>query len=247
MIRSFFRALGTALLIAGMALILDALLTVVWQEPISYAYAKVVSGQVDDQLGELEAQGPGSSEVAALEALATRDQRIAYLARSVRRRVGPGEPIARISIPKIKLKRTVVNGTDTASLRKGPGLIESTELPGLGGTTAIAGHRTTYGAPFHDIDRLRKGDKIVVGTPYGNFVYAVDRKRIVKPTDTWVLERIGRERLVLSACHPLYSAAQRIIVFGELVRYRPPSKGKWASVLQAKPTGSLAAAPSASG
>ncbi len=165
----------------------------------------------------------------------------------MRRRVGEGEPIARVSIPKLGLGRTVVNGTDTAALRRGPGLIESTELPGLGGTTAIAGHRTTYGAPFHDIDKLRKGDTIVVGTPYGNFVYAVDRTRIVKPTDTWVLERIGRERLVLSACHPLYSAAERIIVFAEFVRYRPPSKGKWAKVLQAQPTGSLAATPTASG
>lgn len=247
MIRSFFRAMGTALLIAGMALILDALLTVVWQEPLSYAYAKVVSGQADDQLGQLEAQGPGSAEAAALEALATRDQRIAYLARSVRRRVGEGKPIARVSIPKLKVKRTVVNGTETADLRKGPGLIESTELPGLGGTTAIAGHRTTYGAPFHDIDKLRKGDRIVVGTPYGNFVYAVSRTRIVKPTDTWVLERIGRERLVLSACHPLYSAAERIIIFAEFVRYRPPSKGKWAKVLQAQPTGSLVATPTTPG
>lgn len=243
MIRRFFRSLGTALLIAGVALILDAVLTVVWQEPLSYAYAAVLRGQVDDELGQLEDGGPAAGELAALEALQTRDQRIAFLARSVRRRVGEGQPIARIAIPKIRLKRTVVNGTDTDDLRRGPGLISSTELPGLGGTTAVAGHRTTYGAPFHDIDKLRKGDKIVVGTPYGDFVYRVDRTRIVKPTDTWVLERIGRERLVLSACHPLYSAAQRIIVFSELVRYRPPTKGRWAKVLAATGGGSLSATP----
>ena len=244
MIRQFIRSLGTALLIAGVALILDAVLTVVWQEPLSAAYSMVVRGKLDDELGQLNAEGPAASETAALEALATREQRIAYLARSIRRRVGYRQPIARISIPKIHVKHVVVNGTDHAALRKGPGLIESTEMPGLGGTTAVAGHRTTYGAPFHSIDKLKKGDKIVIGTPYGNFVYAVERHRIVKPTDTWVLDRIGRERIVLSACHPLYSAAQRIIVFGKLVRYRPPSKGPWAKVLQAKPTGSLATTPS---
>ncbi|MBO9532396.1 MAG: class E sortase [Solirubrobacteraceae bacterium] len=243
MIRRFIRSLGTALLIAGVALILDAALTVVWQEPVSAAYSMVVSGKLDDELADLDTEGPAASEAAVLQALATRDQRIAYLARSLRRRVDYGEPIARISIPKLKLKKAVVDGTDTAALRKGPGLIESTELPGLGGTTAIAGHRTTYGAPFHDIDKLVRGDTIAVGTPYGNFVYEVERKRIVKPTDVWVLQRIGRERLVLSACHPLYSAAQRIIVFAKFVRYRPPAKGPWAKVLQARPTGTLSATP----
>jgi sortase A len=247
MIRRFIRSLGTALLIAGLALIADALLTVVWQEPVSAAYSAVVRGQVDGELGQLEERGPATAELAALEALATRDQKIAYLARSVRRRVKDGEPIARISIPKIKLKRSVVNGTETAALRKGPGLIDTTEMPGLGGTTGIAGHRTTYGAPFHDVDKLRKGDKIVVGTPYGNFVYAVERTRIVKPTDTWVLARVGRERIVLSACHPLYSASERIIIFGKLVRYRAPSKGPWAKVLQAQPAGSLAPSPARAG
>lgn len=239
MIRQFFRSLGTALLIAGVALIADAALTVLWQEPVSAVYAKVVSGSLDDQLGALEGSGPSVSDQAALAALASRDQRRAYLARSVRRGVKHGEPVARISIPKLGLRRTVVDGTDTASLRKGPGLIESTDLPGLGGTTAIAGHRTTYGAPFRSLNRLRRGDRIAVGTPYGNFIYAVERQRIVSPTDTWVLERVGRERLVLSACHPLYSAEQRLIVFARLVEYKAPTRGRWAALLRAPTTGEL--------
>lgn len=243
MIRQFFRSLGTALLIAGVALIADAALTVVWQEPISAIYSKAISGSLDDQLGALEGSGPSTEEQAALAALASRDQRLAFLARSVRRSVKDDEPIARISIPKLGLRRTVVDGTDTAALRKGPGLIESTELPGLGGTVAIAGHRTTYGAPFREIDRLRRGDRIAVGTPYGNFTYAVERQRIVAPTDTWVLERVGRERLVLSACHPLYSAEKRLIIFARLVRYRAPSRGRWASVLQAPAAGELSRLP----
>ncbi len=233
MIRQFLRALGTALLVAGIALVIDAGLTVFWQEPFSAAYAHFVQGGLDDELTDLDEGGPADAERAALAALAERDQKIAYLARSVRRRVRDGQPIARISIPALGVGRAVVNGTNTADLRKGPGLIESTELPGLGGTTAIAGHRTTYGAPFHSVDKLKKGNRILVGTPYGRFEYVVTHKRIVKPSDTWVLERIGRERLVLSACHPLYSAARRIIIFADLKRYVPPTKGPWADVLAA--------------
>jgi sortase A len=110
-----------------------------------------------------------------------------------------------------------VQGTDTDSLRKGPGHYPDTSFPGEGGTVAIAGHRTTYGAPFNQIDKLRSGDEIVLDMPYGKFSYAVDRTKIVNPTDLGVTKRVpGREQLVLSACHPLYSAAQRIIVFARL-------------------------------
>ena len=239
MIRRFLRALGTALLVAGIALVIDAGLTVVWQEPFSAAYAHFVQGGLDDDLEQLDNEGPGAAETAALAALTERDQKIAYLARSTRRKVAEGDPIVRISIPALGLGRAVVNGTQTDDLRKGPGLIESTELPGLGGTTGVAGHRTTYGAPFHSIDKLKKGNRIFIGTPYGRFEYRVTHQRIVKPSDVWVLERIGRERLVLSACHPLYSAAQRIIVFADFVRYVPPAKGPYADVLAAK-SGTLA-------
>ncbi|MBJ7471896.1 MAG: class E sortase, partial [Solirubrobacteraceae bacterium] len=166
MIRRFLRAFGTALLVAGIALVIDAALTVVWQEPFSAAYAHFVQGGLDEDLEQLDA-GPADAERAALAALTEREQKIAYLARSVRRRVEPGQPIMRISIPALGVGKAVVNGTDTADLRKGPGLIESTELPGLGGTTGIAGHRTTYGAPFHSVDKLKKGNRILIGTPYG--------------------------------------------------------------------------------
>jgi sortase A len=83
---------------------------------------------------------------------------------------------------------------------------------------AIAGHRTTYGAPFHDLDDLERGDQIELVMPYGRFEYRVERTRIVPPTATWVTDRVDHDRLVLSACHPLYSAAQRIVVFAEEVR-----------------------------
>ena len=98
-------------------------------------------------------------------------------------------------------------------MRKGPGHYPSTPLPGQRGTVAIAGHRTTYGAPFRHVDSLRRGDRIVIDMPYGRYVYKVQRLKIVEPTDLSVLKKVGYNRLVLSACNPLYSAAQRIIVF----------------------------------
>lgn len=241
--RRALRGLGTALLIAGLALLIDALLTVVWQEPFSAAYAHFVQGGLDDDLQTLDSEGPGQGELEALSALQEREQKVAYLARSLRARVGPGEPLMKIWIPSLGVTRAVVDGTDTASLRKGPGLIESTDMPGLGGTTAVAGHRTTYSAPFRNINRLRKGNRVVLETAYGRFVYRVTGHRIVKPTDTWVLDRIGRERLVLSACHPLYSAEQRIIVFADLQDYTPPKTGPWARALRGG-SGELSAAPS---
>jgi sortase A len=86
---------------------------------------------------------------------------------------------------------------------------------------AIAGHRTTYGAPFRKIDKVRKGDDITVTMPYGRFTYRVERTRIVAPTAVWVTQRVSYDRLILSACHPLYSAAKRIVVFARLIRSAP--------------------------
>jgi len=111
-----------------------------------------------------------------------------------------------------------VEGTAAPDLRRGPGHYPATPLPGQRGTVAIAGHRTTYGAPFHDVDQLRRGDRIELDMPYGRFTYRVERLRIVKPTAVEVTDAVGYDRLVLSACHPLYSAAQRIIVFARLER-----------------------------
>ncbi len=80
----------------------------------------------------------------------------------------------------------------------------------------IAGHRTTYGAPFNKLDDLEPGDEIILEMPYATFAYKVQEVEIVEPTEIGVVENVGYERLVLSACHPLYSAAQRIIAFAKL-------------------------------
>jgi sortase A len=124
--------------------------------------------------------------------------------------------VAELRIPRIGLRTIVVRGTSAADLRKGPGLIDGSPLPGQGGTTAIAGHRTTYGAPFRSLDALRRGDAITLRTPYASFRYRVEGWRIVQPGDLSVLRRVGHDRLVLSACHPVFSAARRIVVFARL-------------------------------
>ena len=110
----------------------------------------------------------------------------------------------------------MVEGTATEDLRKGPGHYDNTPLPGERGTVAIAGHRTTYGAPFRTIDQLDRGDQITAEMPYGTFTYRVEKTRIVEPTEVSVYRKVGYDRLILSACHPLYSAAQRIVVFARL-------------------------------
>jgi sortase A len=122
-----------------------------------------------------------------------------------------------VRIERIGGDFVLVDGTADDDLRKGPGIYDDVPFPGAPGTTAIAGHRTTYGAPFRRIDKLERGDEVVVEMPYGRFTYQVEETRIVAPTEVSVVERVGFDRLVLSACHPLYSAAKRIVVFARLV------------------------------
>jgi sortase A len=219
--RRALRALSTVLMIAGALLIADAAVTLAWQEPVSAVMARIEQGQLSDELAEIERVEPTPVQRKALRRLPSDRRRIAFLARVARREARDGEPIGRIELPTIGADYVVVQGTDDATLRKGPGHYPATTFPGLRGTVAIAGHRTTYGAPFRKVDQLERGDEIVLEMPYGRFTYAVQRVRIVEPTATWVTRDVGYERLVLSACHPLYSAAQRIIVFAKLRSVEP--------------------------
>jgi sortase A len=215
--RAPLRALSTVLIIAGVLMLADAGLTVVWQEPVSGLYAAIVQNRLGGDLRDLEHAQPSAVELAALQALASERRRMAFLARRLRATAKPGDAVGRLRIARIDADVVVVNGTDTGSLRKGPGIYNEVPFPGAPGTTAIAGHRTTYLAPFRKIDQLRKGDEITVEMPYGRFTYEVERQRIVAPSEVSVVKRVGFDRLVLSACHPLYSAAQRIIVFARLI------------------------------
>src|SRR5688500_12046586 len=127
-----------------------------------------------------------------------------------------GSPVARIVIPDINVDWKVVEGVSLQELKKGPGHYPETPLPGQEGNAAIAGHRTTYGAPFHRLDELTKGDEIKVTTVQGEFFYEVSETQIVRPTEVQVLEDKDDNRLTLTACHPKYSARERIVVVSKL-------------------------------
>lgn len=136
----------------------------------------------------------------------------------------PGEPVGIIEIPRIELARVIVEGTSRADLKKGPGHYIGTPFPGQRGNVGIAGHRTTYGAPFNRIDELQPGDEIILSTSQGSFTYKVipapgstnQAWYTVSPSQVEVLHDMGDDRVTLTACHPKYSAKQRIIVHAVL-------------------------------
>jgi sortase A len=136
--------------------------------------------------------------------------------------VSEGDPTARIRIPAIGVDKIVVEGVSLRDLKKGPGHFPGTPLPGQEGNAAIAGHRTTYGAPFNRIDELVPGDEIFVETVQGEFRYLVTEQLIVAPTQVEVLDDAGDDRLTLTACHPKYSARERIVVVSQLAPEETP-------------------------
>jgi len=214
--RRALRTLSTVLIVAGAILLADAGATLLWQEPVSAVYAHFQQEELGDQLVELEQAPLAPAETRALEKIPDPERRLAFRARVLERRLKDGAPMGRIEIPAIGVSDVFVQGTGTGDLRKGPGHYPTTPMPGERGTVAIAGHRTTYGAPFRNVDKLDRGDRIELRMPYARFTYRVERTKIVPPTELSVIARVGHDRLVLSACHPLYSAAQRIIVFARL-------------------------------
>jgi sortase A len=216
-VRRVLRALSTVLIVAGVVLLIDAGLTLVWQEPVSAVYAQLQQDRLDDELSDLARAPLEPAERRALERIPDPRRRLAFRARAFERRIEPGDPVGRIVMPSIGVSEVFVEGTGAGDLRAGPGHYPQTPLPGERGTVAIAGHRTTYGAPFRRVDRLEAGDRIELRMPYGRFTYRVERTRIVEPTEVSVIARVDHDRLVLSACHPLYSAAQRIVVFARQV------------------------------
>ncbi|HXW58079.1 MAG TPA: class E sortase [Solirubrobacteraceae bacterium] len=224
-----WRALALALIAVGALALIDATVTLVWQEPFSALYAKLEQDKLNGDLRSLEHAAPTPVEQRALASLTTERRRIAYLAGELERRTGDGGAVGRIVIPRIDASFVVVKGTDTADLERGPGIYPQTPFPGAEGTTttAIAGHRTTYLAPFRHIDSLRAGNRIMLLMPYAHFTYKVDGQRVVSPND--VAAAIGGAsytRLVLSACTPLFSAAKRLLVYAVLTRIQPVGKAR---------------------
>ncbi len=214
------RILSTALLTAGVVVMADVGLTLAWQEPVSAAYTAYEQWRAADRLDEITKEFD-SSETDSSETVDPAEVR--RLAKRFEGKVSEGDPIGRLKVPRIDLNVVLMNGTDTGTLQKGPGRYPQTALPGFGETTGIAGHRTTYAAPLRRINEIEDGDEVRVELPYGTFVYKVQKHEIVSPQDVEIVYPVGYERVVLTACHPLYSAAQRWAVFAKLKRYEPSS------------------------
>ena len=225
--RRLIRDFSFVLMISGALLLADAAVTLLWQEPLTAVVALIKRDNVDKRFLSYHGAPLSQVERNALSSLRNERLRIAYLARQERAAIRTGDAVGILQMPKLGATYTVVQGTDDSSLEKGPGHYPQTAFPGVGQTVAIAGHRTTYLAPFRNINQLNRGDTVVLTTRYARFDYTVQYHRVVPPNAWWITRNVGYERVVLSACNPLYSASQRIVVFARLSAETPmgPARG----------------------
>jgi sortase A len=219
------RFLGTLFLIAGF---LGAAWTITvwqWQDPFTALYTRYeqhqLAASLDRQFAAAVPVTRATPASAARDWVASEKQQVASAAALYRRKAHAGQAIGWISVPRLGLHMVLVNGTDHETLKKGPGRDERTFMPGQDRLVYIAGHRTTYLAPFSHIDELRKGDTITLKMPYATFVYRVTGHRIVVATDLSVLRSHGHEVVELQACHPRFFATHRFVVFALPVRVEP--------------------------
>jgi sortase A len=208
--------LGTLLLVAGLGVLAWAATVYLWKDPFTTAYTayeqRRLEASLDRQFSSWDARARPTKPPAPTKPAPQRDD-VRPEARRYRLSSDEGDAIARLDVPRLGLDAVVVNGTSSADLRKGPGRHMETFMPGERELVYIAGHRTTYGAPLGDIDRLRTGDRISLQLPYASFEYRVTGHRIVDDNDLSVLESHGREELVLQACHPRFFASERYLVY----------------------------------
>jgi sortase A len=128
-----------------------------------------------------------------------------------------GSPVGEIRIPAIGIDQVIVSGTATQDLRQGPGHYTNTPLPGQTGYAGVAGHRTTYGHPFYNLNVLKTGDPIVMTTVQGVFVYDTTGSQVVPPSDGTILQNQSGAWLTLTTCNPRFSASSRLVVTAKLV------------------------------
>jgi sortase A len=220
--RRLARVVAVLLIAAGALALADAVTTLVWQEPVSALYATLKQDNLRGALRSVERAAPTPTERRTLASLSDEQARITFLAAELERRSVEGGAVGRISIPRIGASFVIVKGTSADDLQGGPGVYSETRFPGTPGTTAIAGHRTTYLAPFRHVDLLRPGNRILVEMPYAHLTYTVVGQRVVEPTNVQAaVGNVGYTRLVLSACTPLFSAAKRILIYARLTRMTP--------------------------
>src|SRR6266487_1613473 len=197
------RLLGTLLATAGVLTLLWALLVWQWQDPFTAVYTKwkqhQLASQYDKRTRSFEPTISGVTQAAEQESIARE-------AKQYRRSSRRGQVIGRLRVPRMGVNMLLEIGTDHGTLKKGPGRDERTFMPGENRLVYIAGHRTTYLAPFSHIDRMRTGDRVTLEMPYATVTYSVTHHRIVPADDLAVLRSHGREEVELQACHPRFFA-----------------------------------------
>jgi sortase A len=217
--RRFLRILGTLMIVGGVLTLGWAALVWQWQDPFSAFYTHLqqdrLASAYDERAQAYEAHRVTSRDLAAVR------RAIAVEARGYRRSLHTGDAVGRLKIGRIGVSMIVVQGTDHDTLKKGPGHYPTTGLPGEGRLIYVAGHRTTYLAPFSHIDSIRQGDYVSFELPYATFIYRVTRHYVVASSDTRVLVNHGVEILRLQACHPRFFASHRYIVDAKLVAVEP--------------------------
>ena len=211
----FSRALGTVFVAAGVTTLVWAFTVWAWQDPFTNLYTRWEQHRLAQSYDRLFDRYQPIVHSGASLAAAKRELRLE--ARRYRADARRGDAIGRISVPRMGLDMVLVNGTDHDTLTKGPGRDLRTAMPGEGQLVYVAGHRTTYSAPFSHIDRLRKGDRVTVRMPYATLVYSVTGHRIVGAEELSVLKSHGHEVLALQACHPRFFATHRYIAYAKLV------------------------------
>jgi sortase A len=234
LLRRFARLSGIALATIGLLGLVWVVVVWQWKDPFSSLYTTWQQHKLAQQLQHELATArfpkftPGESPAA--EALA-----VQRAAARFRRTATVGEAIGRIIIPRLGLNMVLVNGTDDGSLERGPGRDLRSFMPGQSRLVYIAGHRTTFLAPFAEINTMRPGDPVRLEMPYGSFLYRTFRHIIVPADDLSVLRSPKHELLALQACNPRFFATQRYIVYARLAAVDPRSGRPFSPALLAAP------------
>jgi sortase A len=229
-VRKTTRILGSLLIVAGVLTLAWVVLVWRWEDPFTAVYTHFQQARL---ASTYEKRAAAFHPRLTHGDLASIRRQVASEARTYRRALRVGEPVGRLRIGRIGLKMVVVQGTDHESLKKGPGHYVPGALPGEGHLIYVAGHRTTYLAPFAAINNIRAGDYIRFELPYGTFTYRVTRHYVVADNAVDVLKDTGTEILRLQACHPRFFATHRYIVDAKLVGVSPRGGAAYAPVRSA--------------
>jgi sortase A len=234
--RTAARRLGIVLATLGVLALVWVVVVWRWQDPFTALYTTWQQHKLAQQLDHEMAAQPGPRRKPR-ESLAAEAHGIEVAAARFRRSAKEGQAIGRIIVTRLGLDMVLVNGTDESSLARGPGRDLLSYMPGQSRLVYIAGHRTTFLAPFSNINQMRPGDLIRLEMPYGTFVYRVFRDRIVPSNDLAVLRSPRHEVLILQACNPRFFATQRFLVYAHLSSVDPRSGPPLRPELLAAPSG----------